>query len=72
MCHAGGAAGAIDAKDYGSKGVPHDHELRVGASNPRPLLGLSALTRPFQGDERLSDGENAIRKALSLWSLPTI
>src|SRR2546430_7951899 len=60
-------AGAIDAKDYGSKGVHMITNCGVGASNPRAIYirPFCIDTAVFKGDEALSDGEMPIRKALS-------
>src|SRR5437870_12803922 len=63
----GRTAGAIDAKDYGSKGVHMITNCGVGASNPRAIYirPFCIDTAVFKGDEALSDGEMPIRKALS-------
>src|SRR5204863_234399 len=60
-------AGAIDAKDYGSKGIHMITNCGVGASNPRAIYirPFCIDTAVFKGDEALSDGEMPIRKALS-------
>ena len=63
----GHGAGAIDAKDYGSKGVHMITNCGVGAAHPsaiylRPFCIDTAI---FKGDEALSDGEMPIRKALA-------
>jgi hypothetical protein len=63
----GQAAGAIDTKDYGSKGVHMITNCGVGAHNPtaiyiRPFCIDTAI---FKSDEALSDGEMPIRKALT-------
>jgi len=63
----GRTAGAIDAKDYGSKGVHMITNCGVGASNPHAIYirPFCIDTAVFKGDEALSDGEMPIRKALS-------
>ncbi len=63
----GRTAVAIDAKDYGSKGVHMITNCGVGASNPRAIYirPFCIDTAVFKGDEALSDGEMPIRKALS-------
>ena len=63
----GGSTGAIDTKDYGSRGVHMTTNCGVGAHNPsaiyvRPFCVDAAV---FQGDEANSDGEMPIRKALA-------
>src|SRR5260370_18570019 len=63
----GRTAGAIDGKDYGSKGVHMITNCGVGASGPsaiyiRPFWIDTAV---FKGDEALSDGEMPIRKAVT-------
>ena len=63
----GSAATAVDAKDFGSKGVHMVTNCGVGASNPvaiyiRPFCIDTAV---FAGDEAASDGEMPIRKALT-------
>src|SRR5712691_1838549 len=70
----GRTAGAIDAKDYGSKGVHMITNCGVGASNPRAIYirPFCIDTAVFKGDEALSDGEMPIRKPCRRWSLPTI
>jgi hypothetical protein len=62
----GGAAGPIDAKDFGT-GVHFVTNCGVGAHNPRAIY-----IRPFcidsariEGDVALTDGEIPIRKALT-------
>src|SRR5229473_2463173 len=63
----GRTAGAIEAKDYGSKGVHMITNCGVGASNPRAIYirPFCIDTAVFRGDEALSDGEMPIRKALT-------
>jgi len=63
----GRTAGAIDAKDYGSKGVHMITNCGVGAANPMAIYvrPFCIDTAVFQGDEALSDGEMPIRKALA-------
>jgi hypothetical protein len=63
----GGNAAAIDAKDYGSKGVHMITNCGVGATNPRAIYirPFCIDTAVFKGDEALSDGEMPIRKALA-------
>src|SRR5437763_15770496 len=63
----GQTAGAIDAKDYGSKGVHMITNCGVGAHNPSAIYirPFCIDTAVFKGDEALSDGEMPIRKALS-------
>ena len=63
----GRAVGAIDAKDYGSKGVHMITNCGVGASNPSAIYirPFCIDTAVFKGDEALSDGEMPIRKALA-------
>src|SRR5205807_10635097 len=58
---------AIDAKDYGSKGVHMITNCGVGATNPRAIYirPFCIDTAVFKGDEALSDGEMPIRKALA-------
>src|SRR5437016_14346946 len=58
---------AIDAKDYGSKGVHMITNCGVGASNPSAIYirPFCIDTAVFKGDEALSDGEMPIRKAMS-------
>jgi hypothetical protein len=58
---------AIDAKDYGSKGVHMITNCRVGASGPSAIYirPFCIDTAVFKGDEALSDGEMAIRKAIT-------
>ncbi len=61
----GRTAGAIDAKDYGSKGVHMITNCGVGASGPSAIYirPFCIDTAVFKGDEALSDGEMPIRKA---------
>jgi hypothetical protein len=64
---AGGATGAVDAKDFGSKGVHMVTNCGVGAAHPsaiyiRPFCIDAAV---FEGDEAASAGEMPIRKALT-------
>src|SRR5260370_42156028 len=63
----GRSAGAIDAQDYGAKGIHMITNCGVGASNPRAIYirPFCIDTAVFEGDEALSDGEMPIRKALS-------
>src|ERR1700719_3341631 len=63
----GQTGGAIDAKDYGSKGVHMITNCGVGASNPSAIYirPFCIDTAVFQGDEALTDGEMPIRKALA-------
>ena len=63
----GGGVAAIDAKDYGSKGVHMITNCGVGASNPTAIYirPFCIDTAVFRGDEALSDGEMPIRKALA-------
>src|SRR5438309_2961066 len=63
----GRTAGAIEAKDYGSKGVHMITNCGVGAHNPRAIYirPFCIDTAVFKGDEALSDGEMPIRKALA-------
>jgi len=63
----GHSVAAIDAKDYGSKGVHMITNCGVGAANPRAiyLRPFCIDTAVFRGDEALSDGEMPIRKALA-------
>src|SRR3989440_12554573 len=63
----GHSAAAIDAKDYGSKGVHMITDCGVGAYNPKAIYirPFCVDTAVFQGDEALSDGEMPIRKALA-------
>jgi hypothetical protein len=63
----GRSAGAIDAKDYGSKGVHMITNCGVGAANPRAIYirPFCIDTAVFTGDEALSDGEMPIRKAIA-------
>jgi hypothetical protein len=61
------ATGAVDAKDFGSKGVHMVTNCGVGASSPiaiyiRPFCIDTAV---FGGDEAASAGEMPIRKALT-------
>ncbi len=61
----GRTAGAIDAKDYGSKDVHMITNCGVGASGPSAIYirPFCIDTAVFKGDEALSDGEMPIRKA---------
>jgi hypothetical protein len=63
----GAGVAAIDAKDYGSKGVHMITNCGVGASNPSAIYirPFCIDTAVFRGDEALSDGEMPIRKALA-------
>jgi len=63
----GRTAGAIEAKDYGSKGVHMITNCGVGAHNPSAIYirPFCIDTAVFRGDEALSDGEMPIRKALT-------
>src|SRR5438270_7100568 len=63
----GRSVAAIDAKDYGSKGVHMVTNCGVGASNPSAIYirPFCIDTAVFQGDEALTDGEMPIRKALT-------
>src|SRR5204862_821958 len=63
----GRTAVAIDAKDYGSKGIHMITNCGVGAANPRAIYirPFCIDTAVFRGDEALSDGELPIRKALA-------
>lgn len=63
----GHSVAAIDAKDYGSKGVHMITNCGVGAYNPRAIYirPFCIDTAVFRGDEALSDGEMPIRKALA-------
>src|SRR5436305_9705514 len=63
----GRGVAAIDAKDYGSKGVHMITNCGVGAANPRAIYirPFCIDTAVFRGDEALSDGELPIRKALA-------
>src|SRR5256884_1679785 len=63
----GRTAGAIDAKDYGLKGVHMITNCGVGASGPRAIYirPFCIDTAVFKGDEALSDGEMPIRKAIT-------
>jgi hypothetical protein len=63
----GHSAAAIDAKDYGSKGVHMITDCGVGAYSPKAIYirPFCVDTAVFQGDEALSDGEMPIRKALA-------
>src|SRR5438128_8867998 len=65
---AGGAVStAVDAKDFGSKGVHMVTNCGVGASNPRAIYirPFCIDTAIFVGDEAASAGEMPIRKALT-------
>jgi hypothetical protein len=63
----GGRTGAIDTKDYGSRGVHMTTNCGVGAHNPSAIYvrPFCVDTAVFQGDEAQSDGEMPIRKALA-------
>jgi len=63
----GRGVAAIDAKDYGSKGVHMITNCGVGAANPRAIYirPFCIDTAVFKGDQALSDGEMPIRKALA-------
>ena len=63
----GRSSSAIDAKDYGSKGVHMITNCGVGAYNPNAIYirPFCIDTAAFKGDEALSDGEMPIRKALA-------
>ena len=63
----GRTTGAIEAKDYGSKGVHMITNCGVGAHNPSAIYirPFCIDTAVFRGDEALSDGEMPIRKALA-------
>jgi len=63
----GGAAGAVDAKDFGSTGVHMVTNCGVGASNPSAIYirPFCIDTAAFTGDEAASAGEMPIRKALT-------
>ena len=63
----GRGAAAIDAKDYGSKGVHMITNCGVGVYSPRAIYirPFCIDTAVFKGDEALSDGEMPIRKALT-------
>jgi len=63
----GGRTGAIDTKDYGSRGVHMTTNCGVGAHSPRAIYvrPFCVDTAVFQGDEANSDGEMPIRKALA-------
>jgi len=63
----GHGVAAIDAKDYGSKGVHMITNCGVGAANPKAIYirPFCIDTAVFRGDEALSDGEMPIRKALA-------
>src|SRR5256886_8667289 len=58
---------AIDAKDYGSKGVHMITNCGVGAAHPSAIYirPFCIDTAVFKGDQALSDGEMPIRKALA-------
>jgi hypothetical protein len=64
---ASGATGAVDAKDFGSKGVHMVTNCGVGASNPSAIYirPFCIDTAVFEGDEAASAGEMPIRKALT-------
>lgn len=63
----GGSSAAIDAKDYGSKGVYMTTNCGVGAHCPSAIYirPFCVDTAVFQGDQANSDGEMPIRKALA-------
>jgi hypothetical protein len=63
----GAATGAVDAKDFGSKGVHMVTNCGVGASNPTAIYirPFCIDTAVFEGDEGASAGEMPIRKALT-------
>jgi hypothetical protein len=63
----GAATGAVDAKDFGSRGVHMVTNCGVGASNPRAIYirPFCIDTATFVGDEAASVGEMPIRKALT-------
>lgn len=63
----GRSATAIDAKDYGSKGVHMVTDCGVGASKPSAIYirPFCIDTAVFKGDEAQTDGEMPIRKALT-------
>src|SRR5213082_3900404 len=63
----GRTAVAIDAKDYGSKGIHMITNCGVGATEPKAIYirPFCIDTAVFKGDEALSDGEMPIRKALA-------
>ena len=62
----GYSAGAVDGKDYGSLGV-HMTTCGVGAAHPSAIYirPFCIDTATFSGDVAHSDGEMAIRKALT-------
>jgi hypothetical protein len=63
----GSAATAVDAKDFGSKGVHMVTNCGVGASNPSAIYirPFCIDTAVFEGDQAASAGEMPIRKALT-------
>src|SRR5215472_5990771 len=63
----GRSVAAIDAKDYGSKGVHMITNCGVGASNPKAIYvrPFCIDTAVFQGNEAQTDGEMPIRKAIT-------
>jgi hypothetical protein len=63
----GAAAGPVDAKDFGSKGVHMVTNCGVGASNPSAIYirPFCIDTAVFEGDEAASAGEMPIRKSLT-------
>lgn len=63
----GGAAGPVDAKDFGSKNVRMITDCGVGASNPRAIYirPFCIDTAVFRGDEAQTDGEMPLRKAIT-------
>ena len=63
----GAATAAVDAKDFGSKGVHMVTNCGVGASNPTAIYirPFCIDTAVFEGDEAASAGEMPIRKALT-------
>jgi len=63
----GRTAAAVDAKDYGSKGVHMVTGCGVGASNPSAIYirPFCIDTAVFKGDEAATEGEMPIRKALT-------
>jgi len=63
----GPTAAAIDAKDYGSKGVHMVTDCGVGASSPSAIYirPFCIDTAVFKGDEAATEGEMPIRKAIT-------
>jgi hypothetical protein len=63
----GTSTAALDAKDYGGKGVHMITNCGVGAHCPSAIYvrPFCVDTSVFQGDEANSDGEMPIRKALA-------